>query len=148
VARDNAAQINAANQLHDSTRINCCPFPLFSENERRIIRSSFCLCVLLCQPIFLCIPSICSGLSDGPFIYVCIFSMISVRKLMRLSSCLSLSPAHDFLGYFGYFNAGQLARSQLVSGRSCNRPTRSRFSLVPEQMLSYVFSWYELTPWS
>jgi hypothetical protein len=33
------------------------------------------------------------------------------------------------------FNAGLLARSQFASRRSCNRPTRSRFSLVPEQML-------------
>jgi hypothetical protein len=28
------------------------------------------------------------------------------------------------------FNAGLLARSQFVSGRSCDRPTRSRFSMV------------------
>jgi hypothetical protein len=28
------------------------------------------------------------------------------------------------------FNAGLLARSQFASGRSCNRPTRSRFSVV------------------
>jgi hypothetical protein len=28
------------------------------------------------------------------------------------------------------FNAGLLARSQFVSGRSCDRPTRSRFSVV------------------
>jgi hypothetical protein len=35
------------------------------------------------------------------------------------------------------FNAGLLARSQFASRRSCDRPTRSRFSLVPEQMLSW-----------
>jgi hypothetical protein len=35
------------------------------------------------------------------------------------------------------FNAGLLARSQFASGRSCDRPTRLRFSLVPEQMLSW-----------
>jgi hypothetical protein len=34
-------------------------------------------------------------------------------------------------------NAGLLARSQFASGRSCDRPTRSWFSLVPEQMLSW-----------
>jgi hypothetical protein len=28
------------------------------------------------------------------------------------------------------FNAGLLARSQFASGRSCDRPTRSRFSVV------------------
>jgi hypothetical protein len=28
------------------------------------------------------------------------------------------------------FNAGLLARSQFTSGRSCDRPTRSRFSVV------------------
>jgi hypothetical protein len=28
------------------------------------------------------------------------------------------------------FNAGLLARSQFASGRSCNRPTRSTFSVV------------------
>jgi hypothetical protein len=28
------------------------------------------------------------------------------------------------------FNAGLLARSQFASGRSCNRPTRSKFSVV------------------
>jgi hypothetical protein len=28
------------------------------------------------------------------------------------------------------FNAGLLARSQFASGRSCDRPTRSRFSMV------------------
>jgi hypothetical protein len=28
------------------------------------------------------------------------------------------------------FNAGLLARSQFASGRSCERPTRSRFSVV------------------
>jgi hypothetical protein len=28
------------------------------------------------------------------------------------------------------FNAGLLARSKFVSGRSCDRPTRSRFSVV------------------
>jgi hypothetical protein len=28
------------------------------------------------------------------------------------------------------FNAGQLARSQFASGRSCDQPTRSRFSVV------------------
>jgi hypothetical protein len=31
------------------------------------------------------------------------------------------------------FNAGLLARSQFASGRSCDRPTRPRFSVVPEQ---------------
>jgi hypothetical protein len=31
---------------------------------------------------------------------------------------------------FAYFNAGLLARSQFASGRSCDRPTRSRFSVV------------------
>jgi hypothetical protein len=35
------------------------------------------------------------------------------------------------------FNAGLLPRSQFASGRSCDRPTRSRFSLVPERMLSW-----------
>jgi hypothetical protein len=35
------------------------------------------------------------------------------------------------------FNAGVLARSQFASRRSYNWPTRSRFSLVPEQMLSW-----------
>jgi hypothetical protein len=35
------------------------------------------------------------------------------------------------------FNAGLLARSQFASRRSCDRPTRSRFPLVPEQMLSW-----------
>jgi hypothetical protein len=35
------------------------------------------------------------------------------------------------------FNAGLLARSLFASGRSCDRTTRSRFSLVPEQMLSW-----------
>jgi hypothetical protein len=34
------------------------------------------------------------------------------------------------------FNAGLMARSQFSSGRSCDRPTRSRFSTVLEQMLS------------
>jgi hypothetical protein len=29
------------------------------------------------------------------------------------------------------FNAGLLARSQFAFGRSCDRPTRSRFSVVP-----------------
>jgi hypothetical protein len=41
------------------------------------------------------------------------------------------------------FNAGLLARSQFASGRSCDRPTRSRFSvvfLVPEQMLSWYLN--------
>jgi hypothetical protein len=33
--------------------------------------------------------------------------------------------------------AGLLARSQFASGRSCDRPSQSRFSLVPEQMLSW-----------
>jgi hypothetical protein len=28
------------------------------------------------------------------------------------------------------FNAGLLARSQFASGRSCDRPTRSKFSMV------------------
>jgi hypothetical protein len=28
------------------------------------------------------------------------------------------------------FNAGPLTRSQFASGRSCDRPTRSRFSVV------------------
>jgi hypothetical protein len=35
------------------------------------------------------------------------------------------------------FNAGLLVRSQFASGRPCDRPTRSRFSLVPQQMLSW-----------
>jgi hypothetical protein len=35
-----------------------------------------------------------------------------------------------------FFNVGQLVRSQFASGRSCDRPTRSRFSVVPEQILS------------
>jgi hypothetical protein len=38
------------------------------------------------------------------------------------------------------FNAGLLARSQFASGRSCDWPTRSRFSVVildPEQMLRW-----------
>jgi hypothetical protein len=30
------------------------------------------------------------------------------------------------------FNAGLLARSHYASGRSCDEPTRSRFSVVPE----------------
>jgi hypothetical protein len=37
------------------------------------------------------------------------------------------------------FNAGLLARSQFASWRACDRPNRSRFSvvfLVPEQILS------------
>jgi hypothetical protein len=38
VARDNAVRINAANQLRDSTHINCCSFSLFSENRRILIR--------------------------------------------------------------------------------------------------------------
>jgi hypothetical protein len=35
------------------------------------------------------------------------------------------------------FNAGLLAASQFASGRSHDGPTRSRFSLVPEQMPSW-----------
>jgi hypothetical protein len=35
------------------------------------------------------------------------------------------------------FKAGLLARSQFASGRYCDGPTRSRFSWVPEQMLSW-----------
>jgi hypothetical protein len=35
------------------------------------------------------------------------------------------------------FNGGLLARSQFASGRSWDRRTRSRFSYVPEQMLSW-----------
>jgi hypothetical protein len=38
------------------------------------------------------------------------------------------------------FNAGLLARSQFASGKSCDWPTRSRVSLVPEQMLN----WYPI----
>jgi hypothetical protein len=37
------------------------------------------------------------------------------------------------------FNAGLLARSQFASGRSCDRPTRSRFSVV---FLEQMLSWY------
>jgi hypothetical protein len=32
--------------------------------------------------------------------------------------------------YLADLNAGLLARSQFASGRSCDRPTRSRFSVV------------------
>jgi hypothetical protein len=34
------------------------------------------------------------------------------------------------------FNAGLLARSRFASGRSCDRPTRSRFSVVSLYIVS------------